>query len=242
MNPEAWFVLAVVLGVLAAMISNRVSPAVAMSGGMVAVLVAGIVSPEQALAGFSNPAPLTVAALFILARAVEKTGALTPVVRAALGASKGLRISFARLVLPTVAASSFLNNTPIVAMLMPEVPILGQGQEALGFSLSDAPLVRGPSRRCRHPDRNFDQPRHLRSVGRQWSRRFGLLRNHRRRSADSPSRLGVVGRLDSVVATRSNPDRSPDGWFHSRLRPGHDRGRWRSPARQNGRVGRTPSS
>jgi di/tricarboxylate transporter len=121
MNPEAWFVLAVVLGVLAAMISNRVSPAVAMSGGMVAVLVAGIVSPDQALAGFSNPAPLTVAALFILARAVEKTGALTPMVRAALGASKGLRISLARLVLPTVAASSFLNNTPIVAMLMPEV-------------------------------------------------------------------------------------------------------------------------
>lgn len=121
MNPQAWFVLAVVVAVLIAMMSSRVSPAVAMSAGMVAVLVAGVVSTEQALAGFSNAAPLTVAALFILARAVEKTGALTPMVKLALGESEGRRRSLARLVLPTAAASSFLNNTPIVAMLLPEV-------------------------------------------------------------------------------------------------------------------------
>ena len=92
-----------------------------MIGGMVAVLVAGIVTPEQAFAGFANPAPITVAALFVLARAVEKTGALTPVVRLTLGATVGARRSLARLVFPTMAASSFLNNTPIVAMLLPQV-------------------------------------------------------------------------------------------------------------------------
>jgi di/tricarboxylate transporter len=121
MNPQAWFVLAVVVAVLIAMMSSRVSPAVAMAAGMVAVLVAGVVTPAQALAGFSNPAPLTVAALFILARAVEKTGALTPILRVAMGEGKGRRRSLLRLVLPTATASSFLNNTPIVAMLLPEV-------------------------------------------------------------------------------------------------------------------------
>ncbi|MCA1735247.1 MAG: SLC13 family permease [Actinobacteria bacterium] len=121
MNPEAWFVLAVVVAILIAMMSSRVSPAVAMSAGMVAVLVADVVTTEQALAGFSNAAPLTVAALFILARAVEKTGALTPMVKLALGGSEGRRRSIARLVLPAATASSFLNNTPIVAMLLPEV-------------------------------------------------------------------------------------------------------------------------
>ena len=121
MGWEAWFVLAVVLGVLAVLVSDKASPALAMSGGMVAVLVTGIVTPSEALAGFSNPAPLTVAALFVLARAVEKTGALTPVVRATLGETKGLRSSLARLVIPTTAASAFLNNTPIVAMLLPQV-------------------------------------------------------------------------------------------------------------------------
>ncbi len=121
MGWEAWFTLAVVAGVLAVLISDKVSPAVAMSGGMVLVLVAGIVTPTEALAGFSNPAPLTVAALFILARAVEKTGALTPVVQATLGKTEGTRLSLARLVGPTAAASAFLNNTPIVAMLLPQV-------------------------------------------------------------------------------------------------------------------------
>jgi di/tricarboxylate transporter len=118
---EAWFSLAVVMAVLVALVRDLIAPAVAMAGGMVAVLVAGIVTPAEALAGFSNPAPLTVAALFILARAVEKTGALTPVVRATLGTGDGERRALTRLVLPTTAASAFLNNTPIVAMLIPQV-------------------------------------------------------------------------------------------------------------------------
>lgn len=121
MSWEAWFVLAVVCGVLLLLVRDAIAPAVAMAGGMVAVLAAGIVTPQQALAGFSNPAPLTVAALFVLARAVEKTGALTPLVRSTLGSNPGRRLSLARLVVPTAAASSFLNNTPIVAMLIPQV-------------------------------------------------------------------------------------------------------------------------
>jgi di/tricarboxylate transporter len=88
---------------------------------MVAVLVAGIVTPAEALSGFSNPAPLTVAALFILARAVEKTGALTPIVQATLGKNGSVRGSLTRMVVPTTAASAFLNNTPIVAMMLPQV-------------------------------------------------------------------------------------------------------------------------
>ncbi|MGH8925094.1 MAG: SLC13 family permease [Acidimicrobiia bacterium] len=121
MSWEAWFSLGVVLLVLIVLMRDLVSPAVAMSAGMVAVLVAGVVSPTEALAGFSNPAPLTVAALFVLARAVETTGALTPVVRTTLGSNGSVRGSLARLVGPTAAASAFLNNTPIVAMLLPQV-------------------------------------------------------------------------------------------------------------------------
>lgn len=121
MTWEAWFCLGVVIVVLITLVRDLVAPAVAMAGGMVAVLVAGIVTPGEALSGFSNPAPLTVAALFILARAVEKTGALTPIVQAVLGKNGNVRGSLARMVVPTTAASAFLNNTPIVAMLLPQV-------------------------------------------------------------------------------------------------------------------------
>lgn len=121
MNPEAWFVLAVVVAVLIALIREVASPAATMVAAMVIVLVAGVVTPDQALSGFSNPAPITVAALYVLARAVEKTGALTPLVRGLLGSGKRPRTALTRLVLPTTISSAFLNNTPIVAMLLPQV-------------------------------------------------------------------------------------------------------------------------
>ncbi len=121
MTLEAWLVLAVVAVLLLVMIRDIVSPATAMVSAMVIVLVTGVVTPQQALSGFSNPAPITVAALYVLARAVEKTGALTPLVRRVLGTGGGPRTSLARLVLPTTVSSAFLNNTPIVAMLLPQV-------------------------------------------------------------------------------------------------------------------------
>lgn len=85
------------------------------------LLVAGVVDAGQALAGFSNPAPMTVAALFVVARAVERTGALKPLVDLLLGDGRSRTAATARLVVPTAATSAFLNNTPIVAMLLPEV-------------------------------------------------------------------------------------------------------------------------
>jgi di/tricarboxylate transporter len=85
------------------------------------------VSPAEALSGFSNPAPFTVAALYVVARAVEKTGGLQPLLGLLLGrgrensAEKPGRWSMARLLGPVAGASAFLNNTPIVAMVSPQV-------------------------------------------------------------------------------------------------------------------------
>lgn len=121
MSWEAWFTLLVLVVVLLLLVRDVVPPSAAMTGGMVAVLVAGVVTPAEALSGFSNPAPITVAALYVLARAVEKTGALTPLVRMALGDDSSIRRSLARMVFPTSLVSAFLNNTPVVAMLIPEV-------------------------------------------------------------------------------------------------------------------------
>lgn len=129
MSADAWITLVVVLAVLLAMVRDLLAPSAAMFGGMVVLLVAGVVDAGQALSGFSNPAPITVAALFVLARAVEKTGALTPIVSTALGEGTGRRASLARLSIPTVASSAFLNNTPIVAMLIPQVSAWAERHE-----------------------------------------------------------------------------------------------------------------
>ena len=121
MTVEAWVTLVVLTGMIAILVRDVAAPSVAVIGAVVTLLVAGVVTPAQAFSGLSNPAPITVAALYILARAVEKTGGLQPIIAATLGAGGTQRAVLARLLVPTAAASSVLNNTPIMAMLVPQV-------------------------------------------------------------------------------------------------------------------------
>ena len=45
-------------------------------GGLVVVTVCGVIKPEDALAGFANPAVITVGALFVVAAGLRSTGVL----------------------------------------------------------------------------------------------------------------------------------------------------------------------
>ena len=121
MSWEAWFTAIVLIATVAALTRDVLSPPVAVLGANIALLVTGVISTSEALSGFSNPAPMTVAALFVVARAVEKTGALQPLLWNTLGNGHGERRSLARLLVPVAGASAFMNNTPIVAMQAPQV-------------------------------------------------------------------------------------------------------------------------
>ncbi|HYH81585.1 MAG TPA: SLC13 family permease [Longimicrobium sp.] len=121
MTWQAWFTLAVVAATVVMLARDTVAPAVAVLGADVVLMVAGVIDADAAFSGFANPAPLIVAALFVVAAAVEKTGALQPLVAATLGKGGSPRGDLARLAIPTASVSAFLNNTPIVAMLAPQV-------------------------------------------------------------------------------------------------------------------------
>lgn len=121
MTWQAWFTLCTLGGILGLLVRGRTSAALIVFGGNIVLLTAGVIDTEQSLAGFSNPAPLTVAALYVVAAGVQRTGALTPILHGALGRRSGVRRPLARLSVPAAAASGFLNNTPIAAMLIPEV-------------------------------------------------------------------------------------------------------------------------
>lgn len=121
MSWESWLTLAVVVVTVGVLAGDRVTPVTAVVSADVLLLVTGVISAEQAFAGFANPALITVAALFVLAAAVEKTGALQPLISAALDRGNGGRGKLVRLLLPAAGASAFLNNTPLVAMLAPQV-------------------------------------------------------------------------------------------------------------------------
>src|SRR5262247_120615 len=115
MSWQAWFTLVVCLA------KDWLAPSNVMVGAAVTLMLARIITPEQTFAGFGNTAPVTVAALYVLARAAEKTGLLQPVLERLLGKGGGGRVAMAKLLVPSAAASAFLNNTPIVAMLIPQV-------------------------------------------------------------------------------------------------------------------------
>ena len=118
---EAYFTLAALAVMLAALIRGVAKAEFILAGTLGLLLVAGVVAPADGFAGFSNPAVIAIGALFVVAAAVERTDALYAL-RLVLRPGK-IRIGPAvfRLMLPTALLSGFLNNTPIVAMLIPRV-------------------------------------------------------------------------------------------------------------------------
>jgi di/tricarboxylate transporter len=121
-SPDAWFTLAVVVAMLVVLTRDLIPPAAVVLAATTVLLVAGVIDEEQAFSGFSNSAPLTVAALYVLAKGVEKTGVLGPMVSGLLGNPRRVgRGALARLLVPAAGASAFLNNTPLVGTMIPEV-------------------------------------------------------------------------------------------------------------------------
>jgi len=118
---EAWLTLAVVVVIVALLIAEVTNPAGILLGGVALLLVVDVIDASGALSGFGNPAPVTVAALYVVAAGIERTGLVHRLVDAVMGDAASPRGSLLRLVGPSAAASAVVNNTPIVAMAVPAV-------------------------------------------------------------------------------------------------------------------------
>ena len=81
----------------------------------------GIITESEAWQGFSNEGVLTVGVLFMVARAIDATGIVEVMMRVLLGTPSSLFVALLRLLIPMMIMGAFLNNTPIVAMLIPVV-------------------------------------------------------------------------------------------------------------------------
>ena len=118
---QAILALSIVVLCFLGMMFTRYAPDVLLMGGVTVLLVAGVLSPTQALSGFSNEGTITVALLFVVARGLAATGTAEMIASAFLGRPKSLGLAQLRLMLPVAALSSVVNNTPIVAMMIPAV-------------------------------------------------------------------------------------------------------------------------
>lgn len=123
--------LVVILIVLILLVRLNRAPDFAMWGGLGLLMilpvpdrhtggwVTGVITPHAALSGLSNESVATIAALFIVAAGLRETGAFSWIANRALGQPRSELDAQARIMWPTAALSGFLNNTPLVAMLLP---------------------------------------------------------------------------------------------------------------------------
>lgn len=121
MTGEGWITIAVVAVVFVALVRNLAPPDLVFLGATAFLALVGVISVEQAFAGFSNPGMLTIAVLFVVAAALRETGVLDYLGHRVLGAARTERSVLVRLAWVVVPMSAFVNNTPVVAMFVPVV-------------------------------------------------------------------------------------------------------------------------
>lgn len=118
---QAGLSLATALGSLLLLAANRIAADVVMMGAMGLLLICGVLTPKEALNGFANEGLMTIAALYVVATALQRSGAVATLARLLLGQPRHPASMVLRVMLPTSLLSAFVNNTPVVAMLIPAV-------------------------------------------------------------------------------------------------------------------------
>lgn len=118
---QAMLTAIVLCGVLGLILFVQRSPDMAMLGGVIVLLATGVLSPAEAFSGMANQGMLTVAALFVVAAAMERTGALSAVLERVLGRPRSLTAAQWRVMALPAALSAVMNNTPVVALMVPAI-------------------------------------------------------------------------------------------------------------------------
>ena len=120
MTFEILFVLLALLGMVAALIMDKMRPGMVLFTVVVLFLCTGILSPKEMLEGFSNKGMITVAMLFLVSEGIRQSGALGQVIKKLLPQGKTTVFKAQLRMLPTISfISAFLNNTPVVVIFAP---------------------------------------------------------------------------------------------------------------------------
>lgn len=121
MDWQAWLSLALTAGVLGVLITTRLAPHVVLMSALTILSVTGVLTPSEALGGFANSGLITVAAMFAVAAGLHASGGIDLLVNRLLGKPASTRGAIIRLLLPVLPLSAFLNNTPVVATMIPAI-------------------------------------------------------------------------------------------------------------------------
>ena len=85
MGWEGWFSIGIAVLCFTTLAVTRYSPDIVMVGGLTLLLLAGVLSPEQALSGLANEGMVTVGVLYIVVAGLRETGGIGWIVHSVLG-------------------------------------------------------------------------------------------------------------------------------------------------------------
>ena len=121
MGPDAWITLSIVGLVVALLSLTRLGADLIFVASLLLLLLFGVLNPAEALAGFANEGVATVGILYVVVAGLRETGGIHWLSQRLLGKPSSIRNAQTKIMLPVTFLSAFLNNTPVVAMLIPAV-------------------------------------------------------------------------------------------------------------------------
>lgn len=124
MTGEGLLVSAILIGVVVLFVSEKFPLDIVAMLGLGLLLVLGQVTPQEGFSGFSNPATLTVATMFVLSAGLQKTGATATVGRLMVRFSRSHYTALVMIMTTVTVMSAFVNNTAAVAVFIPLVTVL----------------------------------------------------------------------------------------------------------------------
>lgn len=149
MTFEAWLTLSILTATFFFLVATKLPPVTVFLGALTLCITFGLAPIERCLAGFANPGVITIGALFMVAAGMYSTGAITLLSDKVIGRPKTMLAAQLKILPPVAMGSAFLNNTPLVAMMIPVIRDLcrstGLDKAKLYIPLSFASILGGCS-------------------------------------------------------------------------------------------------
>ena len=120
---DKYIVLAALAFMVAMLIKDKMRPGILLFSVVVIFIVTGILTPAEALSGFSNKGMITVALLFLVSEGVRRSDSLGSVMKWIFPSKErsSVRKGYLYIMGVVASASAFLNNTPIVVIFIPHI-------------------------------------------------------------------------------------------------------------------------
>jgi di/tricarboxylate transporter len=135
MSFDAILVLTILVGAVVLFVSEKYPIDFVALLVLGSLLLFGLVTPAEGISGFSNPATITVGAMFILGAGLQKTGATAAVGRLMVRYGRN-HFSALVVIMGTITViSAFVNNTAAVAVFIPLVMIVANRRKIAASKL-----------------------------------------------------------------------------------------------------------